>query len=303
MWRPLTPLPLSLWGCFCQHTPAQMLLHCLEHWISDQPNWELLLISYCLCVWLGLWWMQQLAKDQTLDRENRKQTIYPSERSSPKYNTFNIFKWTWPIVHTFHITIHYRHFFSKNPNHSWGESSWSWVFGLSFSFFCTQQTYCIILSSVFTIKSRGSKLQKIKGHRVCHLETMLPSLLTHPEKGHAIIYLIPPPSLLLSSHACIQPASRGMNTLRGLRAVLWTTCAVFTWLSRERVRKTGTLKPNRCMIQRRELWRVHFLYKSMLLLEQTAAWSCPRKHLHALWLFSLVSQNALLLFCRLLKYS
>lgn len=48
----------------------------------------------------------------------------------------------------------------------------------------------------------GSKPRKIKGHRVCHLETLLHSLLTHPEKGHAIIYLIPPPSLLLSSPAC-----------------------------------------------------------------------------------------------------
>ena len=51
----------------------------------------------------------------------------------------------------------------------------------------------------------GSKLRKIKGHRVCHLETLPPSLLTHPEKGHAIIYLIPPPSLLLSSPACTHP--------------------------------------------------------------------------------------------------
>lgn len=188
--------------------------------------------------------------------------------------------------------------FSKNANRSWGGSPWS--YSLSLSFFCTQQTYYIILSFVFTIKSMGSKLRKIKGHRVCHLETLLPSLLTHPEKGHAIIYLIPPPSLLLSPAACTHPpthpASRAMNTLRGLRAVLWTTCAVFTWLSRERVRKTGTLKPNRCMIQRRELWRVNFLYKSMLLLEQTAAWSCPRKHLHALWLFPLISQNAFSLF-------
>lgn len=91
----------------------------------------------------------------------------------------------------------------------------------------------------------GSKLWKIKGHCVCHLKTQLPSLLTHPEKGHTIIYLIPPSSLFLSSPACThpptQPASRAMNTLRGLRAVLWTTCTVFTWLSRERVRKTGTL--------------------------------------------------------------
>lgn len=158
-----------------------------------------------------------------------------------------------------------------------------------FSFFCTQQTYKIILSFVFTMKSMGSKLLKIKGHCVCHLKTLLPSLLTHPKKGHAIIYLIPPPCILLSSppytYPSSQSASRAMNTLRGLRAVLWTTCAVFTWLSRERVRKTGTLKPNRCMIQRRELWRVNFLYKSMLLLEQTAAWICPRKHLHTLCLF------------------
>lgn len=158
-----------------------------------------------------------------------------------------------------------------------------------FSFFCTQQTCKIILSFAFTMKSMGSKLFKIKGHCVCHLKTLLPSLLTHPKKGHAIIYLIPPPCILFSSPPCTYPssqsASRAMNTLRGLRAVLWTTCAVFTWLSRERVRKTGTLKPNRCMIQRRELWRVNFLYKSMLLLEQTAAWICPRKHLHTLWLF------------------
>lgn len=129
-----------------------------------------------------------------------------------------------------------------------------------FSLFCTQRTHNIILSFVFTIKSTGSELHKIKGHCVCHLKTLLPSLLTHPKKGHAIIYLIPPPCILPSSLACTlpiqpasQPASRAMNTLRGLRAVLWTTCAVFTWLSRERVRKTGTLKPNRCMIQRREL--------------------------------------------------
>lgn len=33
-----------------QHYAAQMLLHCLELQSSDQPNWELLLISYCLCV-------------------------------------------------------------------------------------------------------------------------------------------------------------------------------------------------------------------------------------------------------------
>lgn len=33
-----------------QHSAAQMLLHCLEHQSPDQPNWELLLISYCLCV-------------------------------------------------------------------------------------------------------------------------------------------------------------------------------------------------------------------------------------------------------------
>ncbi|KAK2837560.1 hypothetical protein Q5P01_014772 [Channa striata] len=34
-------------------------------------------------------------------------------------------------------------------------------------------------------------------------------------------------------HSPSQPASRAMNTLRGLRAGLWTTCTVFTWLSRE----------------------------------------------------------------------
>lgn len=33
-----------------QHSAAQMLLHCLEHQSPDQPNWELLLISHCLCV-------------------------------------------------------------------------------------------------------------------------------------------------------------------------------------------------------------------------------------------------------------
>ena len=33
-----------------QRSAAQMLLHCLEHQSPDQPNWELLLISYCLCV-------------------------------------------------------------------------------------------------------------------------------------------------------------------------------------------------------------------------------------------------------------
>lgn len=75
-------------------------------------------------------------------------------------------------------------------------------------FFCAQQTQYIILSFVFTMKSMGSKLQKIKGRRVCHLETQLPSLLTHPEKDHAIIYLIPPPSLLLSSPSCTHPASQ-----------------------------------------------------------------------------------------------
>lgn len=64
------------------------------------------------------------------------------------------------------------------------------------------------LSFVFTLKSVGSKLWKIKGHRVCHLEALLPSLLTHPEKGHAIIYLIPPLSLLLSSPSCTRPASQ-----------------------------------------------------------------------------------------------
>lgn len=69
----------------------------------------------------------------------------------------------------------------------------------------------------------------------------------------------------------IQQGSRALNTLWGLRAVGWTTCAVFTWLSRARLRKTGMLKPNRCMIQRRELWRVNFLYKSMLLLEQSSS--------------------------------
>lgn len=70
---------------------------------------------------------------------------------------------------------------------------------------CTQQTYYIILSFVFTIKSMGSELRKIKGHHVCHLKTLLPSLLTHPEKGHTIIYLIPPPFSLLSSPACNYP--------------------------------------------------------------------------------------------------
>ena len=167
-----------------------------------------------------------------------------------------------------------------------GTSPWS-----SFSIFSSGKKYSIILSFVFTIKRMDSKLQKIKGHCVCLLKTLTLSLLTHPEKGHAIIYLIPPPSL----HACIytasQPASQAMNTLRGLRAVLWTTCAVFTWLSRERVRKTGTLKPNRCMIQRRELWRVNFLYEPLLHSEQTAVWKEPRKHLYALWLFPLISQN------------
>lgn len=69
----------------------------------------------------------------------------------------------------------------------------------------------------------------------------------------------------------IQPGSRALNTLWGLRAVGWTTWAVFTWLSRARLKKTGMLKPNRCMIQRRELWRVNFLYKSMLLLEQSSS--------------------------------
>lgn len=33
-----------------QHLAAQMLLHCLQHQSPDQTNWELLLISYCLCV-------------------------------------------------------------------------------------------------------------------------------------------------------------------------------------------------------------------------------------------------------------
>lgn len=32
-----------------QHSAAQMLLHCLELRSPAQPNWELLLISYCLC--------------------------------------------------------------------------------------------------------------------------------------------------------------------------------------------------------------------------------------------------------------
>lgn len=238
--------------------------------------------------------MQQLAEDQTPDIEHRKWTIHPSERYTSKDNTrlcstcLNDHRW-------FHSnSLESRPPFPINANPSGGGSS-PRSCRSSGSFFCTQQTHYIILSFVFTMKSMGSKLRKIKGHRVCHLETLLPSLLTHPEKGHAIIYLIPPPSRRLSSPSCThppsQPASRAMNTLRGLRAVLWTTCAVFTWLSRERVRKTGTLKPNRCMIQRRELWRVNFLYKSMLLLEQTAAWSGPRAHLHALWLFSLISQK------------
>ena len=114
---------------------------------------------------------------------------------------------------------------------------------------------------------------------------------THPDLHPSTHPPIHPPTQPAS-----QPASRAVNTLQGLRVVLWTTCAVFTWLSRERVRKTGTLKPNRCMIQRRELWRVNFLYKSVLLLEQTAAWSRPRKHLHALWLVPLRSHNVFLLF-------
>lgn len=95
--------------------------------------------------------------------------------------------------------------------------------------FCAlSKTQRIILSFVFTIKSvdggcckeRGTlSLGKIKGHRVCHLETLLPSLLTHPEKGQAIIYLIPllllllP--LLLSSPPCTQPAG------------LWTHCGAW----------------------------------------------------------------------------
>lgn len=119
---------------------------------------------------------------------------------------------------------------------------------------------------------------------------MLLSLPIHPQKGHVIIYLIPPPPSPCI-HLVNQPASRAMNTLQGPRAVLWTTCAVFTWLSREPETKTGTLKPNRCMIQKRELWRVNFLYESLLHLEQIKAWKCPRKHLHAPWLLPLRSQN------------
>lgn len=104
-------------------------------------------------------------------------------------------------------------------------------------------------------------------------------LLTCSPEERPRYYLFNTPTFSSSILSFMHPASQAMNTLWGLRAVGWTTCAVFTWLSRERVRKTGTLKPNRCMIQRRELWRVNFLYKSMLVLEQTAAWSCPRKHL------------------------
>jgi len=56
---------------------------------------------------------------------------------------------------------------------------------------------------------RALSSRNIKGHRVRHMETLLPSLLTHPEKGCAIIYLIPAPSLLLGSRApCTQPHSR-----------------------------------------------------------------------------------------------
>lgn len=39
---------------------------------------------------------------------------------------------------------------------------------------------------------------------LCLLKTLLLSLLTHPKKGHAIIYLISPPPI----HACIYPASQ-----------------------------------------------------------------------------------------------
>lgn len=92
----------------------------------------------------------------------------------------------------------------------------------------------------------------------------------------------------------IQQGSRALNTLWGLRAVGWTTCAVFTWLSRARLRKTGMLKPNRCMIQRRELWRVNFLYKSMLLLEQSSSLEPSQETFICIVTFSAPGQNAFL---------
>lgn len=256
--------------------------------------------------------MQQLPEDQTPDIENRKRTIYPSARYSSGDNTLlcSACSWIWNdhFYFAFKFLPGLKSLFSDKCKLFTSIAEARLLLDHTvclYSISCTQQTYYIILSFVFTIKSMGSKLRKIKGHHVCHFETLLSPLLTHPEKGHTIIYLIPPPPCLLLApaahpqlppYAPTHPASRAMNTLRGLRAVLWTTCALFTWLSRQWVRETGTLKPNRCMIQRRELWRVNFLYKAMLLLEQTAAWSCPRKHLHASWLFPLISQTAFLLF-------
>lgn len=162
--------------------------------------------------------MQQLAEDQTPDIEHRKWTIHPSERYTSKDNTrlcstcLNDHRW-------FHSnSLKSRPPFPINANPSGGGSS-PRSCRSSGSFFCTQQTHYIILSFVFTMKSMGSKLRKIKGHRVCHLETLLPSLLTHPEKGHAIIYLIPPPSRRLSSPSCTHPASQP--------AGLWTHCGAW----------------------------------------------------------------------------
>lgn len=154
----------------------------------------------------------------------------------------------------------------------------------------------------------GSKLRKIKGHHVCHLETLLPSLLTHPEKGHAIIYLIPPPipsfpfssfPLHAPNHPPTQPASQP--------AGLWTHCGAWgqycgqpalcshgwaesEWGRLARWNQTGVwFRGVSC-----EGW---ISYTSQCCFwKQTAAWSCPRKHLHALWLFPIIRQNVFLLF-------
>lgn len=191
-----------------QRSAAQMLLHCLEHQSPDQPNWELLLISYCLCV-----------SDQAFDECSSQPKIRHQTESTENEPSIHLNDTVQKIIPgcVQHVQMTITDFtrihwslappFPVNANRSGGGSS-PRSRSSSRSFFCTQQTHCIILSFVFTMKSMGSKLRKIKGHCVCHLETLLPSLLTHPEKGHAIIYLIPPPSRRLSSPSCTHPASQ-----------------------------------------------------------------------------------------------
>lgn len=143
----------------------------------------------------------------------------------------------------------------------------------------------------------GSKLWKIKGHCACHLKNAA-SLFAYSPSERPYYYLFNSAvfPFSLSSPACThpptQPASQpGYEHIAGPEGSTVDNLHCVHMAEQRASEEDWHAKPNRCMIQRHKLWRVNFLYKSVLLLEQTEAWSCPRKHLHALWLFPVISQK------------